>query len=626
MIFTHSVETIRKVVQEAADALPTEVLREKAVSEIAGTAYRMLRKADDSAEYVIAFVGEGDNGRDALYATSILAMDMSGVEAILLTDHPHERALAEARFNGVTITDASNLSAEDVADLAKYGTLWIDGILSTGTRGELREPIRSIIAGLESIRTEPPHPRVSQESASLNDPRGEEHAAVSLVGTKPEGSDEKLTPKRNRWVAEFQVMSAAPIEVSYGAPLYDPRRQFPTEQSVRDYRRRVVAINNHSGEITNDGRINGPALYADTVVTIGAITPALLLPPAAYLHKRIRLVDLTLNFEDEGQTRTLGFDDFFDDYPAPGPLDHKYTRGVVQMIVGSEQYPGATVLGVLGAQNTGVGMVRLETSQTPKMLALQAAPGIVLGTGRSQAIAVGSGMDPEDNQTRERIETALQDARVQSIPVVIDAGALSVAARLLAEGFTFTAPTVWTPHAGEAAAVLTILDAGEWSREKVEAAPLVAARRLAELTGGIIVMKGAITLIVNPAGTVYTQTQAPSWAAVAGSGDVLTGIVAARVAHQQVEVEREAGAPSNGNQQDWSEKFTRAVASAVWLHGAAASKAAGVRSGMNAEIATNSSYPDFSWGWELEGNPIAALDIASNLGRVIWDTSFRNRG
>ncbi|MDO5048729.1 MAG: NAD(P)H-hydrate dehydratase [Actinomycetaceae bacterium] len=624
MIVTHSVETIREVERKAVAAAPTDLFMRKAAIGVAEAANRMLRQVDEYYEYVIVFVGGGDNGGDALYAASILAMFSYDVEAILLTDHPHERALAEAVRRRVKITDASNMSAEEVVDRAKYGTLWIDGILGTGFKGELREPLRSIIAGLEAIRTEPPHPLVL-ETDPTSDGADEDRDTKSADAVEPESSgDERLDALRAWRKVDFEFLSAKPVNLEYGDPLFDPSWQFP-EENVRDYQRRVVAVDVHSGVTADDGSVSGPALFADTVVTMGAIKPALLLPPAAYLHRRIELVDLLLDFEDEGETRTLDFKDFHDDYPVPGPLDHKYTRGVVQMVVGSEQYPGAAVLGTLGAQNTGVGMVRLETTQTPKMLALQEAPGIVPGTGRAQAIAVGSGMDPEDRKTYARIEAALQGARAQSIPVVIDAGALSVAARMVADDFDFTAPAVWTPHAGEAAAILTILDDGEWDRAKVEAAPVVAARRLAELTGGIIVMKGGITLVVNPAGTVYAQTQAPAWAAVAGSGDVLTGVIAVRVAHQQVEVEREASSPSNANEHDWNEKFTRAAASAVWLHGTAASKVADATGDANFEITSNVGYPDFKWKWRRAGGPIAAVDIARKLSKVIWETTFGKR-
>ena len=541
-------------------AAETDALMVKAAEGVVDAARDLLRDPD-SDELAIAFVGGGDNGGDALYAAAFLSLDGYEVEAILLTDHPHERGLQTARLAGVQMFHSENSSAEEVVDLAKRGTLWIDGMVGTGVQGELREPLRSIIAGLEEIRTDAPEPQV------IKGPTGE--------------------------------------------PVYEPGEAPRDEFSkAPSYTRRVVAIDVHSGVATDDGSIPGPALRADIVVTMGAVKPALVLPPASYLHSEVRLVDLDLIFEDEGETRTVNHADFLQAYPIPGPHDHKYTRGVARLVTGSEQYPGAAVLGTLAAQNTGVGMVRLETTETPQYLALHAAPGIVPGPGRSQAIAVGSGMDPEDQDTRERIHVALSDARTDRVPIVIDAGALDIAARMVASEYDFTAPAIWTPHAGEAAYILSVLDDRKWKRSEVEELPLRAARKLADLTGGIIVLKGGTTLVVDPAGTVYVQAQAPAWAAVAGSGDVLTAVIAARVAQEQAKFEQSPESPSEISLQEQVGRCAHAVATAVWLHGMAATAAAGLAY----------DFPDnplASRQKDAVGNPIAAIDIARQLPNVL---------
>lgn len=561
MLITRSVASIREVEGAAVATAPTDALMVKAAGGVADAARDLLRPAEDSDELVIAFVGGGDNGGDALYASAFLATDGYEVEAILLTDHPHERGLNTARLAGVQMFDCSEDAAGRIIELSRRGTLWIDGCVGTGVQGDLREPLRSIIAGLEEIRMDAPEAQVIK------------------------GPD--------------------------GKPAYEPGEAPRDEFSkAPTYQRRVVAIDVHSGVATPDGSIPGPALRADIVVTMGAVKPALVLPPAAYLHSQVRMVDLDLEFEDEGVTRTLTRSDFRRLYPVPGRTDHKYTRGVARLVTGSEQFPGAAVLSCVAAQNTGIGMVRLDTTRTPGLLALHSEPGIVLGAGRAQSIAVGSGMDPSDVETRERIHQALADARADDVPVVIDAGALTIAAEMVAEDYDFKAPAIWTPHAGEAAAVLNILDSVDWTREDVERAPLVAAQKLASLTDGIIVLKGAATLIANPRERVYVQAEAPAWAGVAGSGDILTGVIAARVAQTQADYEKRQPAASS-NAEERLEDITETVASAVWLHGVAASAAAGLAW----EYREDPLNPPHS---DTLGGPIGAQDIARYLPHTIW--------
>jgi NAD(P)H-hydrate repair Nnr-like enzyme with NAD(P)H-hydrate dehydratase domain len=112
-----------------------------------------------------------------------------------------------------------------------------------------------------------------------------------------------------------------------------------------------------------------------------------------------------------------------------------------------------------------------------------------------------------------------RDALASELPVVVDAGGLD-----LLDG-PRSAPTLLTPHAGEAARLLTRLTDTDVTREAVEADPVGAARRIAELTHATVLLKGSTTLVVGPAGPVRSQADAPSWLATAGTGDVLAGLL-----------------------------------------------------------------------------------------------------
>ena len=151
-----------------------------------------------------------------------------------------------------------------------------------------------------------------------------------------------------------------------------------------------------------------------------------------------------------------------------------------------------------------------------------------------------------------------REALASDLPVVVDAGGLD-----LIDGRR-SAPTLLTPHAGEAARLLTRLLAdpsdgptgrtdvgsgdgvstgepvgaqvdpatrpwagvtGEVGREQVEADPVGAVRRIAELTGATVLLKGSTTLVAAADGPIRSQADAPAWLATAGAGDVLAGLL-----------------------------------------------------------------------------------------------------
>lgn len=216
-------------------------------------------------------------------------------------------------------------------------------------------------------------------------------------------------------------------------------------------------------------------------------------------------------------------------WPMPVPADHKYSRGVVGVVAGSEAYPGAAVLCVTAAVQAGAGMVRYLGPRRAEDLVLAACPEAVPGPGRMQAAVVGPGVEPqggdhpdgEDQQAR-----AVRELLAEEVPLVVDAGGLTILAWWLAEGHLRTAPTLLTPHAGELARLLSTARDAEVTREQVEEDPLAHARRAAAMTGCTVLLKGSTTLVVDPDPAVPARSQAdaPAWLATAGAGDVLAGV------------------------------------------------------------------------------------------------------
>ena len=152
--------------------------------------------------------------------------------------------------------------------------------------------------------------------------------------------------------------------------------------------------------------------------------------------------------------------------PQPGRRSHKYSRGVLGVVAGSQRYPGAAVLACRGALAAGVGMVRYLGPPDVADLVRQSCPEVVCGTGSRRGdprpgLARGPGAwTTKPTNSCERV----RDAAATGLPVVADAGALPALPRVLAPQF------VLTPHAGELAALLARYGADP-GRDGVEAPP-----------------------------------------------------------------------------------------------------------------------------------------------------------
>jgi hydroxyethylthiazole kinase-like uncharacterized protein yjeF len=270
----------------------------------------------------------------------------------------------------------------------------------------------------------------------------------------------------------------------------------------------------------------GAAAFADETVTFAGCKPVHLLPATAPAIGRLTVVDIGVQLHDPVVAR-LTRDDVGQVWRRPTAQDDKYSRGVVGVVAGSASYPGAAVLCTLGALGAGPGMVRYHGPDDVRWLVLAGAPEAVAVAGAVQAWVVGPGLDPADTSAAGTASWALVDAALDSpLPVVVDAGALD-------RFRTRPAPTLLTPHAGEAARLLTRIGGRSVSRAEVEADRLGSARRLADLTAATVLLKGSTTLVVPPQDTgrpVWCQAEAPPSLATAGSGDVLSGLIGTLIA------------------------------------------------------------------------------------------------
>ncbi|GHE48293.1 NAD(P)H-hydrate dehydratase [Streptomyces vinaceus] len=275
----------------------------------------------------------------------------------------------------------------------------------------------------------------------------------------------------------------------------------------------VVAVDLPSGVDADTGEVAGAAVHADVTVTFGAYKPGLLIDPGASRTGALRLVDIGLSLPDP-DAEALQHADVAELLPAPAAESDKYRRGVVGVLAGSAQYPGAAVLAVAGALRGGAGAVRYVGPAADAVLARY--PETLIGRGRVQAWVVGPGLG-------EGRAAEVAEALADPVPVLVDADGLrGLDPQVLRAR---PAETLLTPHAGEAAALLGT------SREAVEAARLSSVRTLAARYGATALLKGSTTLVAHPAGgPVRVNPTGTAWLATAGSGDVLSGLAGSLLA------------------------------------------------------------------------------------------------
>ncbi|MFF6773897.1 NAD(P)H-hydrate dehydratase [Streptomyces sp. NPDC012637] len=320
----------------------------------------------------------------------------------------------------------------------------------------------------------------------------------------------------------------------------------PVARAARGSDAVVVAVDLPSGVDADTGEVTGEALRADATITFGTYKPGLLVDPGREYAGALRLVDIGLAPPSVPDLEALQHEDVARLLPEPAAESDKYRRGVVGLVAGSARYPGAAVLAVAGALRGGAGAVRYVGPAADAVIAAHPETLVHSGppdkAGRVQAWVVGPGLGEGPG-----VAVALDQLLASDVPVLVDADGLRglTAAKVRAR----TAPTLLTPHAGEAAALL-----GR-AREDVEAGRLAAVRELAERYGATVLLKGSTTLVCGAGGTgpVRVNPTGTPWLATAGSGDVLSGLAGSLLAAGLLPVD--------------------ALSAAAYLHGLAARRA-----------------------------------------------------
>ncbi|MFF8598617.1 NAD(P)H-hydrate dehydratase [Streptomyces sp. NPDC015232] len=322
----------------------------------------------------------------------------------------------------------------------------------------------------------------------------------------------------------------------------------PVARAARGSDAVVVAVDLPSGVDADTGEVAGEALRADATITFGTYKPGLLVDPAREYAGALRLVDIGLGatLPSVPDLEALQHEDVARLLPVPAAESDKYRRGVVGLVAGSARYPGAAVLAVSGALRGGAGAVRYVGPAGEAVIAAHPETLVHAGppdkAGRVQAWVAGPGLGEGPG-----VSLALDQLLATDVPVLVDADGLRGLTPEAVRGRS--APTLLTPHAGEAAALLGV------AREEVEAGRLAAVRELAARYGATVLLKGSTTLISapDPGTPVRVNPTGTSWLATAGTGDVLAGLAGSLLA---------AGLPP-----------LDALSTAAYLHGLSARRA-----------------------------------------------------
>jgi hydroxyethylthiazole kinase-like uncharacterized protein yjeF len=310
---------------------------------------------------------------------------------------------------------------------------------------------------------------------------------------------------------------------------------------------RVVALDLPSGVCSETGQVLGVAVEADATVTFGLPKLGLALEPGRSLAGRVVVARIGIADEAPGAEvsawlwtrREAGAR-----LPARPAAGHKGTFGHVLVVAGSEGKTGAAALAAESAGRVGAGLVTvacpaglndiLEVKCTEAMtvavpdtseraFAASAEETLVALAAERSAVGLGPGIG-RSAETAKLVRALVP--RIER-PLALDADGLHAFARDPRELRTRRAPTVLTPHPGEAAALLGGRPA-ELNRDRPR-----TARRLAELTGCVVLLKGAASIVAEPKGRIVVNPTGGPALGSGGTGDVLLGMVAGLLAQGQ---------------------------------------------------------------------------------------------
>lgn len=307
----------------------------------------------------------------------------------------------------------------------------------------------------------------------------------------------------------------------------------------------ILAVDVPTGIDADDGTVSQETIQATATATMALLKRGLLFSPAREHAGAIHVVDISLPAAlvqmQNLRTWQITADDIRGRLPRRSADAHKNSVGTVALIAGSVGFTGAAALAAQSAMRSGCGLVYLAVpaSLQPLLAAKltevitwpfeDGATGYLLeadyaswheSLAQQNALAVGPGLGLHP-QTANLVHRILRE---QNRPMVLDADGLNHCVAYLELIARYGGEMVLTPHPGELARLLNT------STAEINKNRFAAALQTAQKLRKVVVLKGGPTLIAAPDGTLYINSTGNAGMATAGSGDVLTGLIAALLA------------------------------------------------------------------------------------------------
>lgn len=307
---------------------------------------------------------------------------------------------------------------------------------------------------------------------------------------------------------------------------------------INNYGCFIFSIDVPSGVNGDTGEFERTCIIADATATMCLPKRGNYLYPGRDFSGNLHLVDIgtPLSLINNGFPRLIEYDEIHKLLPFRPPDGNKGTFGYVLTVAGARGFSGAAAMAAISALKVGAGFVRLaapkgimdaleakllEVVKIPleqtddETINTKAIDTLLPILEKSDVVVIGPGITTNP-ETADFIFKFLPEVKV---PLIIDADAINIIAQNIKFLKKLRAPFILTPHPGELARLIKI-PSSQINRERID-----LAKKYAKELGGVLVLKGAPTIIASPKGEVYINPTGNSGLATAGSGDVLVGMI-----------------------------------------------------------------------------------------------------
>ena len=337
------------------------------------------------------------------------------------------------------------------------------------------------------------------------------------------------------------------IDAILGIGIKGPVRELSSEviEVINSLYNTVISVDLPSGVNSDTGTIENIAVKADATITLGLPKFGNILFPGANYNGDLKIghVGISPKIADAIASKTFIITKkMIKEYIPKRTADsHKGTYGKASVIAGSRGLSGAAILTCLAALNSGVGIMELfipesidliistkvveiitrPLKETPNgLIDLSSITSVVKGIEASNVVAIGPGC----GNSNELFELLKQIINASESPIVIDADGLNALSKNIEVLKDSKSKIVLTPHLGEMSRLV------DRPIEEIKKDKINIVKDFTKEYNVILVLKGARTIVGLPSGEIYINVNGNSGMATAGSGDILTGLIASLIA------------------------------------------------------------------------------------------------